>query len=281
MINLRQPRSLLKFRQNQWATTAADVAVEAPVSLTVNGQVWLTFLCTPADLEALAVGFLHNEGLIQSAAEVAEVRACESGANVDVWLWRDLERPTMWRRTSGCAGGATAERAAEAGPSLPDGPLLRPEAVGGLMHALHGAQTLYREAGGVHTSALSDGQRLLAVAEDIGRHNTLDKLAGRCLLEGLASRGLIALTTGRISSEMAQKAIRLGAPIVISRTAPSALAVALAEEAGLTLIGYARRDSFNVYTHPGRLTRGDADRALLELPEWTRIDHDQHSLPSP
>jgi len=204
-------------------------------------------------VEALAVGFLHNEGLIDDRAEVASVRACASGDNVDVWLRRDVPRPRAWRRTSGCAGGATAERAAAAGVVLPAGPRLTPQAVSGLMTKLLESQALYREAGGLHSSALTDGEHLLAVAEDIGRHNTLDKLAGRCLLDGRPTRGLIVLTTGRISSEMAQKAIRLGAPIIISRTAPSALAVELALQAGLTLIGYARRDSFNVYAHPARV----------------------------
>lgn len=253
---------LRKYRQNRWETAAADLIVEAPVALTVNGAPWLTFLCTPLDLEALAVGFLFTEGLIHAAADIDHVRVCPSGENVDVWLRHAVPRPPVWRRTSGCAGGATAERAPAAFAPVPLGPPLSPQAVSALMQALLDAQSLYREAGGLHSSALSDGEGLLAVAEDIGRHNTLDKLAGRCLLEGLPTRGLIALTTGRISSEMAQKAIQLGAPAIISRTAPSALAVSLAEQAGLTLIGYARRDSFSVYTHPERLGLGDARSEL-------------------
>jgi FdhD protein len=95
------------------------------------------------------------------------------------------------------------------------------------------------------------------VTEDVGRHNTLDKLAGRCLLDGRSAAGQVLLTTGRISSEMAQKAVRMGAPIVISRTSPSSLAIAVAEQAGVTLIGYARRDRFNVYTHPERIRPAD------------------------
>ena len=258
---------LRKYRQNRWETAAADLVAEAPVALSVNGAPWLTFLCTPLDLEALAVGFLFTEGLIHTAADIDHVRVCPTGDNVDVWLRRSVPRPVVWRRTSGCTGGATAERGVQSSAEppavpLPSGPPLSPAAVSALMQALLNAQDLYREAGGLHSSALTDGARLVLMAEDIGRHNTLDKLAGRCLLEGVASRGLIVLTTGRISSEMAQKAIQLGAPAVISRTAPSALAVSLAEQAGLTLIGYARRDSFNVYAHPERLSLDDAGLEL-------------------
>jgi len=119
------------------------------------------------------------------------------------------------------------------------------------------SQELYRETGGVHTSALSDGEKILIVAEDIGRHNTLDKIAGRCLMENIWPDERILLTTGRISSEMLQKAARLGADAVISRTAPSSLAVEMAESLGITLIGYARRDRFNVYAHEERIVTSD------------------------
>jgi FdhD protein len=254
-----RPINYRQFKASRWETAAADVVVEAPVTLTVNGRAWLAFMCTPADLEALAVGFLYNEGLVDSPVEVASVRACASGENVDVWLRRDVTPPAAWRRTAGCTGGATATRLdpgrLTAGRGLIAGPdlCLAPEQVGALMHQLLSGQALYREAGGVHSSALSDGRRLLRLAEDIGRHNTLDKLAGLALLDGVAPAAPIVLTTGRVSSEMAQKAVRLGASVAISRTAASSLAIRLAEQAGLTLIGYARRDRFTVYTHPARV----------------------------
>ena len=249
---MNNPARFQHYRQGRWEAAASAVIGEAPVALTVNGAVWLTFMCTPTHLEAQAVGFLFNEGVIDSRAEVADVRPCATGENVDVWLHRAVTRPTHWTRTSGCTGGAT-QTAARHYPPIIDTVRLSPEQVSGLITQLLEAQDLHRETGGVHASALSDGERLLLVTEDIGRHNTLDKIAGRCLLEGVDPRGKILLTTGRVSSEMLGKAARLRASAIISRTSPTSLSVQIAEDAGVTLIGYARRDRFTVYAHPERL----------------------------
>jgi FdhD protein len=229
--------------------------VETPVSLTVNGEAWVSFMCTPVLLEAMAVGFLFNEGIIDSMDEIAEVRLCEHGDNVDVWLNHAVDKPTKWTRTSGCSGGVTAVEsiARPRAAASPNGLTLPASGISHLVEMLFDAQDLYRETGGVHTSALSDGERILLSAEDIGRHNTLDKIAGQCLMQNVWPDRRILITTGRISSEMLQKAVRLGASILISRTSPSSLSIELAEIWGITLIGYARRNRFNLYAHPERI----------------------------
>jgi FdhD protein len=212
-------------------------------------------MCTPVNLEAMSVGFLYNEGIIESMEEVEDVRVCEHGDNVDVWLNRSVEQPTSWRRTSGCTGGVTAVDALARVDVSFDGaqPKVPPETIGRLVEMLFESQELYRETGGVHTSALSDGEKIVFVAEYIGRHNTLDKIAGLCLMNDTWPETRILITTGRISSEMLQKAARLSAPILISRTSPSSLSIEMAERYGITLIGYARTNRFNVYTNPGRV----------------------------
>jgi FdhD protein len=238
----------------EWTSIKTNVIVETPVSLTVNGELWLTFMCTPVDLEAMAVGFLFNEGLIQSRAEVADVRLCEAGDNVDVWTTHNIDKPENWRRTSGCTGGITSVQSDRQYKVAVDGGVLLAENIGELIAQLFESQELYRTTGGVHTSAISNGERIILSSDDIGRHNTLDKLAGRLLLEGIELQRKIILTTGRVSSEMLQKTNRIGASVLVSRTSPSSLSIELAQSFGITLIGYARRNRFNIYSHPERIS---------------------------
>lgn len=264
MNNPSTPVQYQFFQNGKTEQVNAHVIVETSVSLTVNGEVWLAFMCTPTQLEALAVGFLFNEGIIKGFSEVADVRLCEHGDNVDVWLNHAANKPERWTRTSGCTGGVTsvdastklsAETHVDPGFAVhQNSVMLSPEQIPALLAMLDDDQTLYRQTGGVHTSILSDGERSILAAEDIGRHNTLDKLAGQMLMDGIKPNANVILTTGRISSEMMQKAIRLGVSVVISRTSPSSMSVELAEKQGITLIGYAKRHRFNVYTHAERIT---------------------------
>src|SRR5512142_2735811 len=255
MISPQKAIHYERYEFHKWEPFDAETIVETPVSLTINGSAWLSFMCTPVDLEALAVGFLYDEGVIGAMSDVADVRVCEHGDNVDVWLTRSVEQPKSWRRTSGCTGGVTAvDLLARPDVSFDaDRPRVEPDAIGHLVEMLFESQELYRETGGVHTSALSDGKKVLLSAEDIGRHNTLDKIAGLCLMRNIWPEVRILITTGRISSEMLQKAARLQAPILISRTSPSSLSIEMAERYGITLIGYARRQRFNVYTNAKRV----------------------------
>jgi len=255
MITPQKAIQYERYEFKKWEHHDAETIVETPVSLTVNGQVWLTFMCTPVDLEAMAVGFLYNEGIIESMEEVENVHVCEHGDNVDVWLNRSVEQPTSWRRTSGCTGGVTAvDLLAKPNVSFEnDKSNFPPEKIGHLVEMLFESQELYRETGGVHTSALSDGEKIIISAEDIGRHNTLDKITGLCVMNNIFPETRILITTGRISSEMLQKAARMKVPVLISRTSPSSLSIEMAERYGITLIGYARKHRFNVYSNSQRV----------------------------
>jgi FdhD protein len=251
-----------KYNREGWQILESKVISESAVSLTVNGDVWLSFMCTPTDLEALAVGFLFNERLIASKNEIASVRVCDRGDNVDVWLNHSLSKPTQWQRTSGCNGGFTS--VGDPSPrTLPSVfPLISPDVLLDCMDQLLQAQEIYREARGIHCSALSNGDHVIYQAEDIGRHNTLDKLAGFLLFNPVTIYPRIILTTGRISSEMLTKSARLSADVVLSRTSPTTRSIELAEDLGITLIGYARRSQMQVYTHPERLLPPGESRSL-------------------
>ncbi|MBL8099740.1 MAG: formate dehydrogenase accessory sulfurtransferase FdhD [Anaerolineales bacterium] len=255
MILPRKAIEYDRFEFQKWEHHNAETIVETPVSLTVNGKEWISFMCTPIHLEALAIGFLFNEGIIKSMDEVADVRVCEHGDNVDVWLNHSAEQPTNWRRTSGCTGGVTAvDLLAKPNVSLAENSFrVKPEAIMNMVEKLFESQELYRDTGGVHTSALCDGEKVVIAADDIGRHNTLDKIAGLCLMQNIFPENRILITTGRISSEMLQKAAQLEVPILISRTSPSSLSIEMAERYGITLIGYARRHRFNVYSNRQRI----------------------------
>lgn len=255
MIEPRQPISYLQLDHSARKELSGYTIRETPVALTVNGQVWTTFMCTPTHLEAMMVGFLFNEGVLDSRDQIADARVCEHGDNVDVWLTHEVQKPASWTRTSGCTGGVTAvDTVARPEPvSVSEELRLPPSQINDLVESLFESQQLYRETGGVHTSALSDGEKIVLAADDIGRHNTLDKIAGLALMENLWPFRRILITTGRVSSEMLQKAARMGAAMLISRTSPSSLSIELAEAWGITLIGYARRTRFNLYAHPERI----------------------------
>jgi FdhD protein len=267
MNTVDQIHHYFRYTREGWQPVEAKVISEAPVSLTVNGEVWLTFMCTPADLEALAVGFLFNEELINDQSDIADVQVCKAGDNVDVWTNIPVQKPAQWQRTSGCNGGLSRGVTSSPGnPAISDGQvLISPDILLDSMDQLLAAQEVYREARGIHCSAISDGQHIIYQAEDIGRHNTLDKLAGRLLLQPVSFSPKIILTTGRISSEMMTKSARLGVDVVLSRTSPTTRSIEMADRLGITLVGYARRSQLFVYAHAEKLQGGNPGYAILPV----------------
>lgn len=258
MMSELKPINYQQLHSRKWELIDNFVIVEKPVSLFVNNELWLTFMCTPNQLEALACGFLFNEGEISDKSEIVDIHICDSEEIIDVWLDHSTQKPEEWKRTSGCTGGYTSTDIWSLKPEILNGSSISYQGIHDLVEKMFDTQDLYRKAGGVHTSIISDGNEVHVMVEDVGRHNTLDKLAGRLLLEDIDMSRKIILTTGRISSDMLQKAARIGAPMVISRTSPTSLSIELANKWGITLIGYARRNRFNVYSHPSRIIEFNA-----------------------
>ncbi|MDX9849593.1 MAG: formate dehydrogenase accessory sulfurtransferase FdhD [Anaerolineaceae bacterium] len=243
----------ITFSNNSWKKSNHIPPDENSVILTVNGETWLSFSCSPFLQEELALGFLFNEHIIESISEVEIVKLCENNKNVDVWLNHIAKKPETWENTSGCTGGKTSMKNKKEKMVI-DNFVIKPHKVLDLFSFLLSKQAVYKETRGVHCSLLSDGENLNLIAEDIGRHNTIDKLAGLFLRgEQKNWKQKIILTTGRVSSEMMQKSVRLGAAIVVSRTSPTSASVDFANEHNITLIGYTRRNEFTVYSNPHRI----------------------------
>jgi FdhD protein len=243
-----------RYESGQRRSVSRPVAHEALITMYVNDTEWVTFLCTPLDLGHLAVGFLHSEGLIADPADIALLRVCdEDEGEIHARLLKPVSLPTRRVLTSGCGGGITFTDLAARREPLSSSRSVSPSQIAESMLQLYRGGEIHDRAGGVHTSALSDGRELYMVSEDVGRHNTLDKILGRSLLTGLSTAGKILVTTGRISSEMLGKAAHMRVPIVISRTSPTDLAIELAREWRMTLIGYVRGRNFNIYSGEWRV----------------------------
>ena len=254
MFSLNEEVSCLRYTAtNGWAPSPLQVIRETSLTLSVNGFEWISFQCTPHELVELACGFLYNEGFVENREEIVSAELCPDGSHLDLWLTHAVTRPESWKRTSGCGGGATRGDAPLQKISRVPAPQFEPSQILSLMDELAGGQRLYRETGGIHSSALSDGKKLIHLCEDIGRHNTLDKLAGYLLLKPRPQEQRLLLTTGRVSAEMLQKAVRMGCEIIASRTSPTSESIRLATQAGITLVGYARHSQMTIYTHAIRL----------------------------
>lgn len=227
---------------------------ERLVSIYVNGQSLATMMCSPLQLEALAIGFLFSEGVIESFDEIGVVRRNLADSAVDVILTRDdFQLPRRMILTSGCGGGITWQQLSASYAALETDFAISPSILRRRMHELKGAAKLYNAVRGVHTAVLGDDAGILVSAEDVGRHNAVDKVAGQALMQGISTRDRILLTSGRISSEMLGKARRMGIPIVASRTAPTSITLELAQAWNICVAGYVRGGSMRVYTHPARL----------------------------
>ncbi len=250
-------RSFIRVHGGRAEEVKGEVVREQPLVIWVNGTKFVTLLCSPLKLDCLVVGYLWLEKVIASLDEIARLDVSEVDGRADVTLAREVELPTERILTSGCGGGITFRIDPRLFPRIRSSLRVRPALLSERMKELFAAAVNYRASRGIHGAALSDDERLLVAAEDVGRHNAVDKVMGEALLKGIATADRILLSTGRISSEMLLKAARMGVPLVASRTSPTEMAVSLAEQLGITVVGYVRGDNLNVYA-------GDA--ILLDSP---------------
>uniref|UniRef100_A0A831UCR1 Multifunctional fusion protein n=1 Tax=Geobacter metallireducens TaxID=28232 RepID=A0A831UCR1_GEOME len=256
----------------------SGIVREFPLVLHVNGREIATLVASPHDLRFLVAGFLRNQGFVERADDFHMLAVCDEFGIANVRIKGELPERLKPVLTSGCGTGVTftLEMDGRGGAvPRPDRATHRvaPTAVFRLMEELARRADNYRSHGGIHSAAVGDREgNLLLFAEDIGRHNTLDRIAGEALFKGIDLAGTILVTSGRVSTEMAAKCARLGIALIASRTSATDMAVRMCVEAGITLIGYVRGGKFTVYAHAEQLA-ADESRAGLRPARSTPAPH--------
>lgn len=229
-----------------------EIVDEALACISLNGMELASFMCSPRDLDKLALGFLYNEGIIDTIEDIESLHLSKNHC-VDIWINKEYDVPERMIVTAGCGGGVTFDDLSTRYQPLATSIMTTPEKLSYLMKQVHLGSKLYRRARGIHTAALSDGNQLLLQTDDLGRHNCLDKIAGAALQDKIDTKDKILFSSGRISSEMVNKARRMKIPIVCSRTSPTSLSVALAKEWNITIVGYLRQKNMRIYSAPDRI----------------------------
>lgn len=252
-------RQVLRVASDKKGYVEDGIIREAPLTIYVNDKEILTMLCTPADLELMAVGFLWAEGMVQSRDDIVKiVSSKEKGM---VWVQLKEVKPfieeMMFKRlvTSGCAKGATFYNPLDASLAAPVQSDMKifPQEIFSLALRLQKESKLFQMTGGVHGAALCDREKFLYFSEDIGRHNAVDKVFGYCFLNDIDTRDKILVSSGRLSSEIVLKAAKREVPFVVSQAAPTDLSIRLADKLGITMIGFVRGKRMNIYTHEHRI----------------------------
>ena len=264
MLCVTTPVRLIRFAGETVAHEEDLLVTEAPLEIRIGNTPLAVLMRTPGDDRDLVLGFALTEGIVSSPSEIETIRRLDGHPEDARWELVPAEGftvdPEQFRRntysTSSCGvcGKASIDAVRVAAPELPEGPLVSADVLLSLPGRLRDTQATFAATGGLHAAgAFEPGGRLVGVREDIGRHNAVDKLVGALAGEGWPLDPLVLMVSGRVSFEIVQKAAVARIPFVSGVSAASSLAVELANELGLTLIGFLRQGTFNVYTGEQRL----------------------------
>ena len=266
---VKRPQTVLRYEKGRIRDAAHEPVKEFPLSLIVNGRELATLVASPHDIRYLVAGFLRLQGFVKNLDDFQMLSVCEDFGVANVIIKGDLPEKLKPAFTTGCGTGITFNLHEKLHPQeqgrIKAGTKFSPDDLYALMGQLSRQAGEYRKSGGIHSAAVGEGRAIILHSEDIGRHNTLDRIAGEALFKGLDLSGKVLLISGRVSTEMVTKAAMLGISLIVSRTSPTDLAVHRADEAGITLIGYLRSSGFNVYTHPESLLLPVAGKAMRDV----------------
>jgi len=251
--------TLLRLTKEGDSNSIEDVVVrESPVTIVLNNEELVTLLCTPKNLDYLAIGFLSSEGFLESKDEIKKIMVDDRRGVVRVETQGDKEvsSDVLYKRviSSGCGRGASFYSVADATNQKVESLMkISTDEVFTLTNAFQHGSELYLATGGVHSAALCDRQSILVFNEDIGRHNAIDKIFGECLLKDINTNERIIITSGRISSEILHKVAKKSIPIIISVSQPTNLGIRIADNLGITLVSSVRGKRMNVFTNTWRV----------------------------
>jgi len=249
-------KKIIRFKKNETLELEDTVAVEKKIKVYINDEEILSLSASPINIKEFVVGFLMTEDILKGdwcpQKILIEENGSELHAKVNLEGHVSLEGKTI---TSGCMSSVSF--LSDIKGSIDDNLKIKSFKLFKLFREFQEKSTLYRTTGCIHAAALADENGILFIAEDVGRHNAVDKVIGWALLNGVSLKNKIMLVSGRISSEMALKTAKWKVSVIVSRTAPTSLAIELAQKAGLTVIGFLRGDRFNIYSHPERIIYED------------------------
>lgn len=251
---------ILRLTKEDGQSSMEDVvAREFPVTIILNGEELVTLLCSPKNLDYLAAGFLSSEGFLKSKDEIKNILVDDERGVVRVETQEDkeLNPDVLFKRiiSSGCGRGASFYSLADTDSQKVESKTeISSEEIFTLVHEFQHGSQLYLSTGGVHSAALCDRKSILIFAEDIGRHNAIDKIFGECLLKGIPTDDRIIISSGRITSEILHKVAKKNIPIVISVSQPTNLGVRIADSLGITLVCSVKGRRMNVFTNSWRVS---------------------------
>ncbi len=255
-------RAVRKYENGTFFDEVDEVAAEFPLTVRLNGEEWATMVCTPSNLEEMVVGFLASEGIIRRYKEITSlsIDRDKGFAYVEIdKLPEDRAKNTSKRFIGSCCGKS---RQFYFTNDMLTAKTITSKTELTAQQAIHHMQELqnhsheFQRTGGMHNAAICSSTGLIQCYQDIGRHNALDKLYGYCLMNHIPVKDKVIAFSGRISSEVLLKISKMGIGILLSKSAPTNLALDLADDLGITAIGFIRGDRMNVYTHPERITDG-------------------------